>query len=81
MGTLLKPLYYSVVIGKPYNIPDKAIEKVPSYYGNNAITAKSHLLAFSQCYNEWCHNVNHEDVKMRLFACLLKVMPLNGSPL
>ena len=57
MGTLLKPLDYSVIIGEPHNILDKAIEKVPSFYGNDAITAKSHLLAFSQCYNKWCHNV------------------------
>ena len=73
MGTLFKPLDYSAVIGQPHNIPDKAIEKVPSFYGNDAITAKSHLLAFSQCYNKWCHNVNDEDVKMRLFALSLEV--------
>ena len=52
MGTLFKPLDYSVVIGQPHNIPDKAIEKVPSFYGNDAITAKSRLLAFTQCYNK-----------------------------
>ena len=68
MGTLLKPLDYSAVI-----VPDKSIQKDPSFYGNNAIIAKSHLLACTQCYNKWCHNVNHEDVKMRLFALSLDV--------
>ena len=73
MGTLLKPLDYSVVIGQPHNIPDKAIEKVPSFHGNDAITGKSHLLAFTQSYNKWSHNVNHEDVKMRLFTLSFEV--------
>ena len=72
MGTLFKPLDYSAVIGKPHNIPDKSIEKVPSFHGNDVITAKSHLLSFTQCYNKWCHNVNHDDVKMRLFALSLE---------
>ena len=72
MSTLFKPLDYFAIIGQPHNIPDKAIEKVPSFYGNNVISTKSHLLAFTQCYNKWCHNVNHEDVKMRLFALSLE---------
>ena len=48
MGTLFKPLDYSTVFGQPHNIPDKDIEKVPSFHGNDAITAKSHLLDFTQ---------------------------------
>ena len=47
MGTLFKPLDFFAVIGQPHNIPNKAIEKVPSFYGNDAITVKSHLLAFT----------------------------------
>ena len=73
MGTLFKPLDYSVVIGQPHNIPDKAIEKIPSFHGNDVVTAKSHLLGFTQCYNKWCHNMNLEDIKMRLFTLSLKV--------
>ena len=73
MGTLLKPLDYFAVIGQPHNIVDKAIENVPYFYGNDAIAAKSHLLAFTQCYNKWCYNVNHEDVKLRLFSLSLEV--------
>ena len=72
MGTLFKPLDYAAIIGQPHNIPDKSIEKVPSFCGNDVITAKSHLLDFTQCYNKWCHNVNHEDVKMRLFSLSLE---------
>ena len=47
MGTLFKPLDYSAVIGQPHNIPDKSIEKVPSFYGSVAIIANFHLLAFA----------------------------------
>ena len=47
MGTLFKPLNYSAVIGQPHNILDKSIEKVPSFYGNNAIIANFHLLDFA----------------------------------
>ena len=71
MGTLFKPLDYSVVIGQPHNIPNKAIEMVPYVHGNDVINAKSHLLAFTQCYNKWCHNMN-EDFKMRLFVLSLE---------
>ena len=47
MGTLLKTLNYSVITRQPHNIPDKSIEKVPSFYGNDAIIANFYLLAFA----------------------------------
>ena len=67
MGTLFKPLDHSIV-----DISDKASENVLSFHGNDAITTKSHLLDFTQCYDKWCHNMYHEDVKMRLFALSLE---------
>ena len=72
MGDLFKPLNFTDIVGYPHQIPDKAIEKVPYFHGNDAITAKSHLLFFTQCYAKWCHNVNFEDVKMRLLALYLE---------
>ena len=72
MGDLFKPLDFTTIAGYPHQIPDKATEKVPSFHGNDAITAKSHLLFFVQCYAKWRHNVNFEDVKMRLFALSLE---------
>ena len=73
MGDLFKPLDFTAIVGYPHQILDKAIEKVPSFNGNDVITAKSHLLFFVQCYAKWRHNVNFEDVKMRLFALSLEV--------
>ena len=43
MGDLFKPLDFTAIAGYPHQIPDKSIEKVPSFHGNDAITAKSHL--------------------------------------
>ena len=72
MGDLFKPLDFTTIVGYPHQIPDKAIEKVPSFHGNDSIIAKSHQLFFPQCYSKWCHNVNFEDVKMGLFALSLE---------
>ena len=72
MGDLFKPLDFTAIVGYPHQIPDKSIKKVPSFHGNDVITAKSHLLFFAQCYANRCHNVNFEDVKMRLFALSLE---------
>ena len=66
MDDLFKPLDFTAIASYPHQIAGKAIEKVSSFHGNDAITAKSHLLFFAQCYAKWCHNVNFEDVKMRL---------------
>ena len=72
MANLFKPLDFSAIVGYPHQIHDKSIEKVPSFYGNYSITAKSHLFSFTQCYNKWWHNVNYEDVKMMLFTLSLE---------
>ena len=74
MCDLFKPLDFTAIVGYPHQIPDKAIEKVPSFHGNDAITAMSHLLFFAQCYAKWCYKVNFEDVKMRLFCLIFSVI-------
>jgi hypothetical protein len=49
----------------------KALDKLPSFQGNNVVSAKSHIKAFTHCINKWCGNT-HEDVKMKLFVLSLE---------
>ena len=52
MSNLLRPLNFTAIQGAPHTIPDKAIEKLPSFQGNNAVSAHSHLLNFDFVYLE-----------------------------
>ena len=54
--------------GYPHDIPEKAIEKLPTFQGNNAVTAKKHIKSCQLCIGKWCmgNEHNHTDVKMRL---------------
>ena len=72
MEDLCKPCDFSNITGYPHDLPDKAIERLPSFQGNNAISAKSHITKFNQCLAKWCNAHNHEDVKMRLFILSLE---------
>ena len=49
MEDLYKPCDFSSIHGYHHAIPDKALEKLPSFQGNNAISAKTHLRNFSAC--------------------------------
>ena len=40
---------------------------MPSFLGDNSITIETHLRNFHLCVSKWCHDINHEDAKMRLF--------------
>ena len=72
MEDLYKPCDFSSILGYSHVIPDKALEKLPSLQGNNAITAKTHLRNFNACIAKWCTNHNHEDTKMKLFIFSLE---------
>ena len=72
MGDLFAPCNFTNINGYPHNIPDKAIEKLPSFQGNNAISATSHVKNFNVCIRKWCNTANYEDVKMRLFVLSLE---------
>lgn len=61
----------------PNIILNKFIEKLPSFQGNNAISAKTHIRNFNLCITKWYNNANHEDVKMRLFVLALEVDALD----
>jgi hypothetical protein len=72
MNDLFAPCDFTNINGYPHNIPDKAIEKLPSFQGNNAISATSHVKNFNVCIFKWCNTANYEDVKMRLFVLSLE---------
>jgi hypothetical protein len=74
MDDYFSPLDFSTINGYPHAIPEKAIEKLPSFQGNNVVTAKSHIKVFSLCINKWCSGAthNHQDIKMKLFSLSLE---------
>ena len=43
MDDYFSPLDSSNINGYPHAIPEKAIEKLTSFQGNNAITVKAHI--------------------------------------
>ena len=72
MDDLCKPCDFSNIVGYPHDLPDKAIENLPSFQDNNAISAKYHITKFNQCLAKWCNAHNYEDVKMKLFILSLE---------
>ena len=74
MDDLFAPFDFSAIAGYPHALLEKALEKLPIFQGNNAISARTHLKAFSLCINKWCNAArhNHQDVKMKLFALSLE---------
>jgi hypothetical protein len=72
MTDLLAPLNFASIQGSPHAIPNKAIDKLPTFQGNNAISIKSHILNFNLCIGKWCRGHDEEDVKMTLFVYSLE---------
>jgi hypothetical protein len=77
MDDYFSPLDSSNINGYPHAIPEKDIEKLTSFQGNNAIIDKAHIKAFSLCINKWCKwcsgaTHNHRDIKMKLFSLSLE---------
>jgi len=72
MTDLFGPCNFTNINGYPHNIPYKAIEKLPSFQGNNAISVASHVKNFNACITKQCNTTNHEDVNMRLFVLSLE---------
>jgi hypothetical protein len=68
---------FTAINNYPHALPEKAIEKLPSFQGNNAITAKMHIKAFMRCTNKWCAAHDYEDVKMKLFVLSLEDIALD----
>jgi hypothetical protein len=72
MSAFLRPLNFATIQGAPHAIRDKAIEKLPCFQGNNAISAHSHILNFNLCVLKYCRGHDEEDVKMTLFVYYLE---------
>jgi hypothetical protein len=68
---------FTAINNYPHALPEKAIEKLPSFQGNNAISAKMHIKAFMRCTNKWCAAHDYEDVKMKLFVLSLEDIALD----
>jgi len=67
---LYLPFDFTQIVGYPHDLPEKAIDKLPIFQGNNAISAKSHVRAFGTLLSRWARQP-HEDMKMKLFALSL----------
>ena len=74
MTGYFKPLDITQIAGQPHAIPNKAIEKLPTFQGNSAITSTTHLQAISKCFFSWVKDVaqQHDDVYMKLFSLSLE---------
>jgi hypothetical protein len=72
MSIFLRPLNFAAIQGAPHAVPEKAIDKLPTFQGNNAISAKSHIFNFEMCVQKYCRGHNQEDVKMTLFVYSLE---------
>ena len=46
MDDLFAPFDFSAIAGYPHALPEKTLEKLPTFQGNNAINAKTHIKAF-----------------------------------
>ena len=66
------PCDFSKIVGYPHDVPEKAVDKLPSFQGDNATSAKAHIRNFNLCIARWCMAHNHEDVKMKLFVLSLE---------
>jgi hypothetical protein len=72
MSIFLRPLNFAAIQGSPHAVPEKAIDKLPTFQGNNSISSKSHILNFQMCVQKYCGGHDHEDVKMTLFVYSLE---------
>jgi hypothetical protein len=72
MSVFLRPLNFLAIQVAPHQVSEKAIDKLPTFQGNNAISAESHILNFQMCVERYCRGHNDEDVKMTLFVYSLE---------
>jgi hypothetical protein len=72
MSDPLRPCNFSNIQGYPHPIPNKVIEKLSVFQGNNVVSAKTHILNFNMCILKWCNGHNYEDVTMTLFLYYLE---------
>jgi hypothetical protein len=69
MGTFLKPIDFSGIVGYPHDISEDVIENLSDFhdYGD----ACAHVRAFGQLIDDWYNPPIYEDVLMKLFSWTL----------
>ena len=67
---LYNPIGFSKIDGYPHDITEKAIDKLLSFQGNSAISAKTHLNAFKSVLHK--SSGRHEYVHIELIVLLLE---------
>jgi hypothetical protein len=72
MGDPLSTCNFINVQGYPHLVPNKDVEKLPAFQGNNVVSARSHITNVNMCILKWCSGHDHEDVKMKLFVYSLE---------
>lgn len=74
MDDLFSPFDFTTIARYPHALPEKDLQKLPTFQGNNAISVKTRVKVFSQCINKWCNEAqhDHQDVKMKLFSLSLE---------
>ena len=71
---IFSPCKFANIRGYPNDTPKHGMDKLPIFQGDNAISANSHLKAFSSWLGKYARSAdfNHEDVKMTLFVLSLE---------
>jgi len=72
MDDFYRPCDFSHICGYPHDLPETALERLPSFLGDHVISAKTHISRFNHFIAKWCNAHNHEDVKMKLFVLSLE---------
>ena len=72
MDDFYRPCDFSHICGYPHDLPETALERLPSFLGDHVISAKTHISRFNHFISKWCNAHNHEDVKMKLFILSLE---------
>jgi hypothetical protein len=72
MSIFLRPLNFAAIQVAPHAVPEKTIDKLPIFQGNNVISAKTHIMNFRMCVQRYCGGHDEEDVKMTLFVYSLE---------
>ena len=49
MNNYYRPCDFSKIVGYPHEVPEKAVDKLPSFQGDNVTSAKAHIRNFNLC--------------------------------
>jgi hypothetical protein len=58
---LNRPFNFTNIQGYPHDIPEKTIDKLPTFQGNNVVSTADHWRKFKNMVNKFA--TNYEDVK------------------